>query len=181
MPRHTGRVTTEIGEPEVLEADARASRSLRVLGVLVLVAVVVGIALWAEGVRRGEGERRAIDACAHAATDAVDGAERRIASMANYVRPAFGTAPAEVDAGLMRMVADQAPPGAAAVDRALAECRAIDVWRFNADHQQARDAWIAFAAAEQRRLRAIADDGGSYFTGFEAVSGRRAEAEALWP
>lgn len=174
-------MTTETGEPEVLEADVPASRSLRVVGVLVVVTVVVGLALWAEGVRRSEGERRAIDACARAATDAVDQAERWLAAMASYVRPAFGTAPAEVDAGLLRLVADRAPAGAPAVDRALADCRAIDVWRFNADHRQAQDAWIAFAAAEQRRLRAIADDGGSYFTGFEAVSGRRQEAESLWP
>lgn len=174
-------MTTEIGEPEVLEADAPASRSLRVLGLVVVAALLAGLALWAEGVRRGEGERRAIDACAAGATEAVDRAERRLASMASYVRPAFGTAPAEVDAGLMRLVAGQVPEASPAVDAALAECRAVDVWRFNGDHRAARDAWIAYVAAEQRRLRAIADDGSSYFTGFEPVGARREEAESLWP
>lgn len=174
-------MTTESAEPEVLEADAPTSRSLRVVGVLVVAAIVVGAAFWAEGVRRGGGERRAIDACAAQATEAVERAERRLSSMASYVRPAFGSAPAEVDAGLMRLVAGQVPEAQPAVEEALAECRAIEVWRFNADHREARDAWVAYVAAEQRRLQAIADDGGSYFTGFEAVSGRREEAEALWP
>ena len=90
-------------------------------------------------------------------------------------------APAEVDAGLMRLVAGQVPEASPAVDAALAECRAVDVWRFNGDHRAARDAWIAYVAAEQRRLRAIADDGGSYFTGFEPVGAQRDEAESLWP
>lgn len=177
---HTEGVSTT-SEAEVLEADAQPSRSLRAVGAVVVVAIAVGVALWAEGVRRADGERRAIDACAASATDAVDRAERRLAAMASYVRPAFGNAPAEVDAGLLRLVADQAPVGAPAVDRALAECRAIDVWRFNADHREAREAWVAYAAAEQRRLQAITDDGAGYFTGFEAVSGRRDEAEELWP
>ncbi|GAA1478012.1 hypothetical protein GCM10009623_24580 [Nocardioides aestuarii] len=174
-------MTTETGEPEVLESDAPAGRSLRILGVLLLAAVVVGAALWAEGTRRAGSERRAIDACAAGATESVARAERRLASMASYVRPAFGTAPAEVEAGLMRLVSGQVPEASGAVDQALADCRAIDVWRFNTSHREARDAWIAFAAAEQRRLRAIAAEGSRYFTGFEAVSGRREEAEALWP
>lgn len=172
---------TITGEPEVLGTDAPPSRVLPALGVLIVLALVASGVVWVEGERRGAAERGAIDACARAATTAVDSAERRLGAMASYVRPAFGTAPAEVDAGLMRLVAGQAPIASPAVDAALTTCREVDVWRFNSDHREARSAWIAFLVAEQRRLRAIAENGGSYFTGFEAVSARRQEAEQLWP
>lgn len=172
---------THHGEPEILGVDARPSRVLPALGVLTVIALVVSAVVWVEGERRGADERRAIDACAANATEAVDSAERRLGAMASYVRPAFGTAPAEVDAGLMRLVAGQAPMASPAVDDALATCRDVEVWRFNASHREARAAWITYLVAEQRRLRAIAADGGSYFTGFEGVSARREEAEALWP
>lgn len=174
MPTHTD-------EPEILGADVRPSRVLPVIGVLTAVALVVSGVVWVEGQRRGAEERRAIDHCARSATTAVERAERRLGAMASYVRPAFGTAPAEVDAGLMRLVAGQAPIASPAVDEALATCRDVDVWRFNSDHREARSAWIAFLVAERQRLTAVAADGGNYFTGFEKVSALREEATALSP
>lgn len=177
---HTGGVTTT-PDPDVLEVDGAPRRTTRVLGIVVALVLVAGLAAWAEGVRRTPGERRAIDECATGAVDAVERAERRLGAMSSYVRPAFGNAPAEVDAGLLRLVAGQVPEAAPAVDQALAGCRDVDLWRFNTRHHEARDAWVAYLVAEQRRLRSIGRDGASYFSGFGVVSARRQEAEALWP
>lgn len=167
-------------DPDILEGAAIPRRTGRALGLLLALVLVVGVAAWAEGARRSPAERAAIDTCSTLATDAVERAEARLGAMASYVGPVRGTTTAEVDDGLMRMIADQAPDARAPVDAALRTCRGVDVWPLNAGHRDARDAHVALLAVEQRRLREIEDDGRRYYTGFAEVDALLAEAADLW-
>jgi hypothetical protein len=167
-------------EPDVLEGGAIPRRTGRALGLLLALVLVAGLAAWAEGARRSPDERAAIDECATLAKNAVGRAESWLGAMASYVGPVRGTTTAEIDAGLMRMIAEQAPDARAPVDAALRTCRAVEVWPLNAEHRDARDAHVDLLAAEQRRLRAIEDDGRRYYTGFEEVDDLLTEAAALW-
>ncbi len=164
---------------DVLDAGAPPSRWWRILGALAVVTLVLGLAAVAEGARRAPAERRAIDRCAEAATSAVDRAERRLALMVTYVTPALGASTPDVDAGLRRLVAAEAPAARAPVDQALGTCRGIDVWWLNAEHRGALVAYDALLVAQQERLRGVAR-GGGFYDDYAEVRALRAEAEQLW-
>jgi hypothetical protein len=173
-------VSTSTG-PDVLEVDGVPRRTTRLLVAVVVVVLVAGLAAWAEGVRRAPREAAAITSCADDAVAAVERAELRLATMANYVGPSIGAISDEVDDRLRRMIASQAPAARGPVDDALAACRAVEVWPLNREHREARDAFAAFLTAEQQRLRALEQEGRGYYTGYDRVRSLREEAEAVLP
>jgi hypothetical protein len=177
---HTGEVSTAT-DPDVIEVDGVPRRTTRLVAAVAAVVLVAGLVAWAEGVRRAPDEAAALTSCADDALVAVERAELRLATMANYVGPSIGSVSDEVDTRLRGMIAAQAPAAREPVDDALAACRAVEVWPLNSEHREARDAFVAFVAAEQQRLRALEREGRGYYTGYDRVRSLRDEAEALLP
>lgn len=154
---------------------------MRAVWVVAIVGTVVAALAWAEGVRRTPGEREALDGCASAATIAVAGTEVRLSAISSYIAPALGVGTDQLDSGLRRLVSDQARRARRGVVRALRVCRDVEVWILNAEHRQARAAYVSLLEAQQRHLGTVITDGRPYGPTYDEVVSRREEAEALWP
>ncbi len=164
---------------EVLEGPSQHPRHRWLVGLAVVALLVGAAAVWVEGVRRGPGERRALVACATAAEQATNRAERRLSTMANYVSPALGRGSPRLRETMLRLVADQADSLVGSLDAARASCAAVSVWPFNRSHHEARSAYVAFLDAERTRLQRIAADGSSIYDGYREVQAMADEAAAL--
>jgi hypothetical protein len=148
-------------------------RALVVATVVLLVAAGTG---WAEGVRRAPAERAELTACRSAGDAAASEAEQRLSATASYVTPALGSESPDLRRSMLGLISEEAATRLPPVEAALRRCRDVRVWPTNRQRVQARDAYVAFLAAQADRLRAVAENGATVFEGYDEV--RRLEAEA---
>ena len=154
------------GRPDLVESSPRrlTLRQRRwVAAIAVVVLLLAAVAWYADGRRRLSEFDRLADCVATGESARVD-ADARVAGMSSYVRPSLGVSPnPDVDQQLYRLVARQAVVGAPEVQRALRTCRQVSLLPFHSALKSARNAYLAYLAAEAAQLSSIAGDGSHAF------------------
>jgi hypothetical protein len=143
---------------ELLEHDPpRPSvRSWLVVGVFVLALVAAGV----DDRHAHAAESARVDRCAAATVAARTLADRRVRSMASYVRPALnGAYTPEVRAGLSGLVGRAARQSSPALDAARTTCARVGVRPWHGDLRGRLAACRAAVDARLRWLAEVADDG----------------------
>ncbi len=136
---------------------------------LVTALVLVAAVGWAEGRRRAPDERAALAACAARADAVTSHAERQVAATASYIAPAFVNAKPGLSESMRGLLSRAAAEVVEPVEEALERCRSVELWPFNRSHDETRDAYLTYLAAERDRLQAIVDDGSSFGQGYAEV------------
>ena len=147
------RVMTEVLEHEPPRPTRRAWAAV---GLLVLVLVGAGV----EDRRAHASEAAAVARCAAATGEARALADRRVSSMASYVRPALnGSYTPEVRAGLSRLVGEAARDAAPVLGAARVTCARVGVRPWHGDLRGRLDACLQTLDARHAWLEEVAGDG----------------------
>ena len=150
--------TGKRGMTEVLdhEPPPPSRRAWSAVGLLVLVLVAAGV----EDRQAHAAEGDAVERCAAATAEARALADRRVSSMASYVRPALnGSYTPEVRAGLSRLVADAARDAAPLLGAARVTCARVGVRPWHGDLRGRVDACLQTLDARRAWLEQVAGDG----------------------
>ena len=143
---------------EVLEQEpvGPSRRAWVAVGVLVLVLVAAGV----EDRHAHAAGHDAVARCAAATAEARALADRRVSSMASYVRSALnGSYTPEVRAGLSGLVGDAARDAAPLLGAARGRCARVDVRPWHGDLGGRLDACLRTLDARHEWLADVAGDG----------------------
>ncbi|MGZ4458116.1 MAG: hypothetical protein ACXVW9_03290 [Nocardioidaceae bacterium] len=156
----------------------RPVRTRRWVLLAVAAALVVSALLLDHRLRNHE--RVALHRCATTGLAVVAIAERRLSDISDYVRSALRDGPPQgVQIGLYSLVEQTAARQAPRVRRVLRDCRAVHVTRLHLSPHAARDAYVAYFAAELTRLESVAESGAHAFDSTRTLRAMRDRAARL--
>ena len=142
---------------------------------LVLVALLLGtLALTGSLVDRQlrRAETVAVERCAASAHAAVEYRLARVASMANYVRPAlYGRFPGAVGDGLVEMISTEARAVVGTLEEARTVCARIELLPHHATLRQRKAACLDYVDRHAAFLEAVAADGLAAYRGSPGSGG----------
>ena len=154
-------MTAAAPQVEVLPGPTRAPRRAWAL-VVVLVLVLVAVGLDDRRVHAATSAR--VETCAAATVAARAFADRRVSSVATYVRPAWASPQTtSTRAALARLVGRAARDSSGPLTAARTTCRRFEVRPWHGDLRARADACLATIDARLRWLDEVARDGGVAF------------------
>lgn len=151
---------------EVLEGPGDEPRDPRVVrrrwllvGALALL-LLVGLAVAAVDARRRGSETARVESCGEAARAATQRSDTVLSAMVDYLRPALAAIPESSGRdSFYALLAGEAARVRPGLQRALAECRAVEVWSWHDDLREQRAAYVAHLTAQVGFTGEVAADG----------------------
>ena len=151
---------------EVLEGpgdephDPRVVRRRRLVVAALALLLLAGLAVAAVDARRRDSETAQVESCGEAARAATQRSDTVLAAMVDYLRPALAAIPESSGRdSFYALLAGEAARVRPGLQRALAECRAVEVWSWHDDLREQRAAYVAHLAAQVGFTGDVAADG----------------------